>query len=241
MDGLKEVISHAKIKDKHRRKTACLWMLIIFGGSRGIPSEAGVIPLIKPTYRISSWLRRFIERKHSSWLLEQSPNLLLYAFWSQCSDSYAALHRFHPGHLIENGLSLPCVSPARSKADGMGIFRTAADAVARLPEILLLQLRVIHYRSLSVLGEQFLNKKWAEQSWSQNRSAFFMLRTNCLRPQTYRWYMKLCAGYVTTVWFTWRTNHRRRCCLILWALFNIYFFLCICLVPLLGSDSCTNP
>lgn len=104
MDGLIEVISHVEIKDTHCRKTACLCMIIISGGSRGIPSEAGVIPLIKSTYRISSWLCHFIERKHSSWLLEQSPNLLLYAFRSQYSDFYAALHRFHPGHLTENGL-----------------------------------------------------------------------------------------------------------------------------------------
>lgn len=149
MDGLIEVISHAEIKDKLRRKTACLCMIIISGGSRGIPFEAGVIPLIKSTYRLSSWLRCFTEPKHSSWLLEQSPNLLLYAFWSWCSDFYAALHRFHPGHLTENGLSRPCVSPARSKADGMWIFWTAADAATRLPEILPLQCRVIRYRSLS--------------------------------------------------------------------------------------------
>lgn len=110
MDGLIEVISHAEIKDTHCRKTACLCMIIISGGSRGIPSEAWAIPLIKSTYRISSWLRRFIERKHSSWLLEQSPNLLLYAFRSQYSDFYVALHRFHPGHLTENGLGCGAAS-----------------------------------------------------------------------------------------------------------------------------------
>lgn len=67
MDELIEVISHAEIRDKHRRKTACLCMIIISGGSWGILSEAGVIPLIKSTYRILSWLRPVKAQLMTSW------------------------------------------------------------------------------------------------------------------------------------------------------------------------------
>lgn len=193
MDGLIEVISHAEIKYKHRRKTACLCMIIISGGSREILSEAAVIPLIKSTYRISSWLCHFIERKHSSWLLEQSPNLLLYAFWSRYGDFYATLHRFHPGHLTENGLSS---GPASARLDrrptGCESFCCRrGDSAARNPSAA----TPCHTLSISLLGKQVLNKKWAEQSWSQTRSAIFLLRTNCWGPQTYSWYMKLRTGH----------------------------------------------
>lgn len=55
MDGwvgvLIEVISHTEIKDKYQGMKACLYIIIIFGDSQGIPSESGVIPGIKSSYR----------------------------------------------------------------------------------------------------------------------------------------------------------------------------------------------
>lgn len=87
-----------------------------------------------------------------------------------------------------------------------------------------------HTLSISLLGEQVLNKKWAEQSWSQNCSAVFSVANKLLEASDVQATQPL-SGSLD------EPTAEKHYCLILWASFlSIFAFVHLLRFPLLDSD-----